>query len=79
MFGCMKKTVHIQDRLLAEAKTACQARTDTDTIRLGLEALVRQAAQQRLRALLGTEPRPADVPRHREPPRTRRAAKKRVA
>src|SRR4051794_31112233 len=41
--ACMTKTVHIDDRLLAEAKAACEARTDTDTIRLGLEALVRHA------------------------------------
>ena len=50
----MKKTVHIDERLLADAKAACSARTDTDAIRLGLEALVRHAAQQRLRALRGT-------------------------
>jgi hypothetical protein len=76
---CMKKTVHVDERLLAEAKAACEARTDTDAIRQGLEALVRHAAQQRLRALLGTEPRATDVPRRREPPQGKRAAKRRVA
>ena len=76
MYGtlsCMKKTVHIDDLLLAEAKAACEARTDTDTIRLGLEALVRHAAQQRLRALRGTEPAVVDVPRRRERRRGKRA------
>ena len=79
MYGnssCMKKTVHIDDRLLAEAKAACQARTDTDAIRLGLEALVRHAAQQRLRTLRGTEPRAVDVPRRREGPRAKRAKRR---
>lgn len=40
--------------------------TDTETVRLGLEALVRHAAYQRLRTLLGTEPKPRDVPRRRK-------------
>ena len=72
----MKKTLHIDDRLLADAKVACQARTDTDTIRLGLEALVRHAAQQRLRALRGTEPGAVDVPRRREGPKAKRAKRR---
>ena len=62
----VKKTLHIDDTLLHEAKAACGAVTDTETVRLGLEALVRRAAYQRLRALLGTEPRARDVPRRRE-------------
>lgn len=61
----MKKTLLIDDALLAEAKAACKATTDTDTIRLGLEALVRHAAYQRLRALRGSEPRARDVSRRR--------------
>ena len=48
------------------ARAACGAATDTDTLRLGLEELVRRAAYQRLRALLGTEPHAQDVPRRRE-------------
>lgn len=62
----MKKTFNIDSKLLNEAKKACGATTDTDTIRLGLEALVRHAAYQRLRALLGSEPDAQDVPRRRE-------------
>ena len=62
----MKKTLHIDERLLQEAKSASAARTDTETVRLGLEALVRHAAYERLRALRGNEPRATDTPRRRE-------------
>jgi Arc/MetJ family transcription regulator len=65
---CMKKTLNVDDELLHEAKVACGALTDTETIRLGLEALVRRAAYERLRTLRGTEPRAQDVPRRREIP-----------
>ena len=61
----MKKTFYIDANLFREAKTACGAATDTETIRLGLEALVRHAAYQRLRALRGSEPDAVDVPRRR--------------
>ena len=71
----MKKTVNIDDKLLKQAKAACSATTDTETLRLGLEALVRSAAYKRLRALLGTEPHAVNVPRRREkPPPKRRVA-----
>lgn len=63
----MKKTLHIDDALLAEAKAATQAATDTEVVRRGLEALVRQAAYERLKALRGSEPGAVDVPRRREP------------
>lgn len=68
----MKKTLLIDKELLKEAKAASGARTDTDAVRLGLEALVRHAAYQRLSALIGTEPNAEDVPRRREPARNRR-------
>lgn len=68
----MKKTLHIDDQLLREAKSACGVATDTDTVRLGLEALVRHAAYERLRALRGSEPGPRDVPRRRARPSVRR-------
>jgi len=71
----MKKTLHIDEQLLREAKTACGVTTDTDTVRLGLEALVRHAAYERLRALRGSEPRARDVPRRRE----KSSARRRVA
>ena len=62
----MKKTLHIDESLLRDAKTACGATTDTDTVRLGLEALVRRGAYERLRALRGSEPRARKTPRRRE-------------
>jgi len=71
----MKKTFNLDDRLIKEAKGACGASTDTETVRLGLEALVRHAAYERLRALRGSEPHAQDVPRRRE----RRSAKSKVA
>lgn len=64
----MKKTLHIDERLLRNAKSACGAATDTETVRLGLEALVRHAAYERLRALRGSEPRARETPRRRERP-----------
>ncbi len=63
---CMKKTLHIDEDLLRDAKSASGAKTDTDTVRLGLEALVRHGAYQRLRALRGTEPHARNVRRRRE-------------
>ncbi len=66
--GCMKKTLHIDEQLLLEAKSAVGAKTDTDTVRLGLEALIRRAAYERLRALRGSEPRARDIRRRRERP-----------
>ena len=68
----MKKTLHLDDVLLRDAKAACGARTDAETVRLGLEALVRDAAYARLKAYLGTEPKAHDVPRRRERPTGRK-------
>lgn len=70
-----KKTFNIDERLFREAKAACGATTDTETVRLGLEALVRHAAYERLRALRGTELHARDVRRRRERP----SAKHKVA
>jgi hypothetical protein len=68
----MKKTFNVDDKLFREAKVACSASTDTETVRLGLEALVRHADYERLRALLGSEPQARDVPRRRERPSAKR-------
>jgi hypothetical protein len=71
----MKKTLHIDEQLLRDAKSASGARTDTDTVRLGLEALVRHGAYERLRALRGSEPDARDIRRRRERHRsTKRSA-----
>ena len=73
---CMKKTLHIDANLLRDARSASGAKTDTDTVRLGLEALVRRGAYERLRALRGSEPHARDVPRRRE---ARKSAKRSAA
>ena len=44
----MKRTLHIDEDLLREAKSAFGATTDTDTVRLDLEALGRRAGYERL-------------------------------
>ena len=62
----MKKTLNVDGTLLEEAKAASGATTDTETVRLGLEALVRHVAYEHLRALRGTEPQAQNVPRRRE-------------
>ncbi len=66
MANTLKKTLHLDSDLLKKAKEACGATTDTETIRRGLEALIRHASYQRLRSYLGTEPDALDVPRRRE-------------
>jgi Arc/MetJ family transcription regulator len=59
--------VVVDEALLAEARAACGAATDTATVHKALRALVR-AAHEELRVLLGTERGPVvDVPRRREP------------
>lgn len=63
----MKKTLHIDEDLLRDAKSAAGTKTDTDTVRVGLEALVRRGAYDRLRALRGSELHARDVRRRREP------------
>jgi Bacterial antitoxin of type II TA system, VapB len=62
----MKKTLHIDETLLRDAEAASGAKTDTDTVRLGLEALVRRETYERLRALRGSEPRAHEIRRRRE-------------
>jgi hypothetical protein len=61
----MKKTLHIDETLLENARSASGASSDTETVRMGLEALVRQAAYDRLRALRGSERKARDIPRRR--------------
>ena len=52
----MKKTFNVDDKLFTEAKAACGAKTDTETVRLGLEALVRHADYEGLRGFPGSTP-----------------------
>ena len=63
----MKKTFNVDAKLLKDAKAACGAATDTDTLRMCLEMLVRHAAYQALTKFIGSEPDAEDVPRFREP------------
>jgi len=71
----MKKTLHIDEKLLEEARLVSHAATDTEAVRMGLEALIRHAAHERLRALRGADPAARDAPRRREKPvRGRRQA-----
>lgn len=70
--GAVKKTFHLDPQLFAQAKAACGASTDTETVRLGLEALVRHAAYRRLSTLRGSEKNASDVPRRREAPLRKR-------
>lgn len=70
----MKKTLHIDADLLRQARSASRAATDTEAVRLGLEALVRRGAYERLRALRGSEPGARDTPRRRERARTEKAS-----
>ena len=48
----MKKTLHIDEATLRDAKNACGAVTDTETVRLGLEAL---SGMRRMRDCEGSE------------------------
>lgn len=73
----MKKTLNIDENLLKEAKKASGARTDTETIRLGLQALVRHAAYQTLLSYRGAFPNWPDVPRRR--PKAASKRKRKVA
>jgi hypothetical protein len=66
----MKKSLRIDEATLRDAKKACGAVTDTEAVRLGLEALIRHAAYERLRSLRGSETDAKDVPRRR--PETRK-------
>ncbi len=73
MIGGMKKTLHIDEQLLRDARAASGATTDTETVRLGLEALIRRRAYERLSKLRGSEPDAQDVGRRREGTRGRRS------
>jgi len=73
----MKKTMLIEPALLAEARAASGAATDTEAIRQGLRALIERAASRRLATLIrrGVETGPiTDKPRRRERRRKRSAA-----
>jgi Arc/MetJ family transcription regulator len=61
----MRTTLDIDAELLEQAIRATGAPTKTVAVRLGLEALVDQAARRRLKALRGTMPTLKAAPRRR--------------
>jgi len=63
----MRTTLEIDRELLAEAIRVTDAPSKTAAVRLGLEALVDQAARRRLAALRGRIPE-AEAPRRRRAP-----------
>ena len=52
----MKKTLHIDEKLLQDARTVSRAATDTETVRMGLEALILLQGSDFLRRILPTRP-----------------------
>ena len=63
---CMRTTLNLDDALLDAALEATGEQEKTKVIHLGLEALVRQKAAERLAALGGTAPKASAAPRRRE-------------
>ena len=64
---CMRTTLEIEAELLDEAIRVTGAPTKTAVVRMGLRALVDQAARRRLAALRGSLPE-ATAPSRRRPP-----------
>lgn len=62
----MRTNIDIDDELLAAAQAATGASTKKDTVRLGLELLVRLDRQRSLRSLRGALPWDDDLVRMRE-------------
>ncbi len=60
----MRTTIRIDDELLARAEALSNASNRTELIELALKALIRQAAQERLRRAGGTLP-DLEVPERR--------------
>ena len=68
----MRTTLNLDGTLLDAALKATGEQEKTKVIHLGLEALIRQKAAQRLAALGGSAPRASAAPRQREWQRRRR-------
>jgi Arc/MetJ family transcription regulator len=63
---CMRTTLNLDDTLLDAALEATGESEKTKVIHLGLQALVRQKAAERLAKLGGTAPRAKAAPRKRQ-------------
>jgi Arc/MetJ family transcription regulator len=61
----MRTTLNLDDQLMAAAFEATGETEKTKVIHLGLQALVRRKATERLAALGGTAPQAAAAPRRR--------------
>ncbi|MBA3609011.1 MAG: type II toxin-antitoxin system VapB family antitoxin [Chthoniobacterales bacterium] len=68
----MRTTLNLDGTLLNAALKATGEQEKTKVIHLGLEALIRQKAAQRLAALGGSAPKASAAPRLREWQRRRR-------
>lgn len=62
----MKKKLRIDENLLKAARAACGAATNTETVRLGLKELLRQAAYRQIAQPQVSEPGAKDTRRRRE-------------
>jgi Arc/MetJ family transcription regulator len=62
----MRTTLNVDDALMQAALRAAGEREKTKVIHLGLEALVRQKAAERLARLGGTAPHASAAPRRRQ-------------
>ena len=67
IFICMRTTLVLRDDLTAASK-ATGVREKTALIHLGLQALVEQAARERLIRLGGRDPKARAAPRRRSSP-----------
>ncbi len=61
----MRTTLNIDKQLLREAMDAAGTRYKTETIHLGLKALIRRRAASRLASLGGTAPEAEAAPRRK--------------
>lgn len=61
----MEKPLFVDCELLAAARAACGVESLEETIVLGLRALLRKQAYERLAALRGSEPNAELIPRRR--------------
>ena len=62
---CMRTTLDLDQTLLLEALRVTGARTKTDVVEMGLQALIQRAAQTRLARLFGKMPEAKAPPRRR--------------
>ena len=62
---CMKTTLNIDDKILAQAARLTGVEEKTSLVRMGLEALIARYSARRLAALGGSEPGAKRIPRRR--------------